>query len=822
MADVQPWGLAPAHRLLTALRRLQAGWRSRWGLTGLLAALLLAPLAPAGAATYTNASTPFRWINPSGHTKVGYATTPYKFTGGSGTGCGTTPPRLDDTISDLIPIGFSFVFGTTTYTSLRVQTNGRLQFGNATCGYGTGSIGPPQTYPLGYPESTLDNTMRVFGADLDPTNLVDVPNYPSSSDKTPCTNISSCYVSVATVGTAPMRQFVVTWYNVPEWVAAGNTSGSFTVQVVLNEDGSFVYQYHTIVHGGTGTGQVGWQLDSSDYTVLSFGAASEPGNGTAIKFYVAAAILADYRFEEGAWAIGVAGQVRDSSGNGWHGTAMGSVSSSGSGYVCRGARIAANSEGGNVYGIDTGLPMDGSSTNLLGTGVVMMWVKLDDAWSGAGARNAQLMDASTVSGEWFQVTKRSDGTVRFTVTDSLGTVYNVTTSAFSYAAGTWQHVAVSWSFNGSPGTDQDYISIAINGGTPTVNTLTSDGTLATSLGNLFIGDNPLGVSASGHSVNSASGLIDAVKVLNYIPSDAQFLALKNATHACDTYTIDHLELRHGSWSGVGCSVDTLTVLACADTSFPCSNPYTKGLTASFTTSGGSVTWVPAADATVIIPWGGSSATKQLYVTPGTVTLGATASPSASAATRCNGAGSSCLWTSNTSGLLVNAPTVIGGQTAAVTVRAVSSVDATTCTSVASTSNSLRLWANGVSPSSFAGTSTSAGVTVGGPPKAGASAGSVSLTLPQTQPGSSNLSGLSYDSTAQTSLYLLHMDTGSFTLSARMDTTTPVQTLTGSATVTVLPVGLAVVTPAAMAANASSQSACTSSGSACATAAGASP
>ena len=176
-------------------------------------------------ATYTSASTPFNWIDASTHTKVGYNTTPYKFNGGGG--CGTTPPVLDDTLSDVIPIGFSFVYGTTTYTTLRIMTNGRLQFANTTCGAGTNAIGPPQTYPYLYPVASMNNTMKIFGVDLDPTNLVDKANYPTSTNKTNCTSSATCYISYASIGTAPNRQFVVTWWHVPEWVTASNTSGSF-------------------------------------------------------------------------------------------------------------------------------------------------------------------------------------------------------------------------------------------------------------------------------------------------------------------------------------------------------------------------------------------------------------------------------------------------------------------------------------------------------------------------------------------------------------------------------------------------------------------
>ena len=109
----------------------------------LVAAWLVLTLSGlAEAATYTSASTTYNLIDSSSHSKVGYNTAPYKFNAAAG--CGTAPPTLDDTLSDAIPIGFTFVFGGTGYTSANIMSNGRLQFGNTTCGSGTSAIGPPQ------------------------------------------------------------------------------------------------------------------------------------------------------------------------------------------------------------------------------------------------------------------------------------------------------------------------------------------------------------------------------------------------------------------------------------------------------------------------------------------------------------------------------------------------------------------------------------------------------------------------------------------------------------------------------------------------------
>lgn len=798
-----------------------AGMR-RW-----LAAWLVWLIAgPAFAATYTNASVPFAWIDASGHTKIGSNTAPYKFNGGGTTGCGTAPPTLDDTISDPIPIGFAFTFYTTAYTTLRVMTNGRVQFGGTTtCGYGTANAGPPQDYGMQLPDAGLNLTMKVFGADLDPTNLAEKPDYPSATNKTSCTSLASCYVSVALIGTAPQRKFVITWYHVPEWVSSGNTSGSFDVQVILNENGSFVYQYGNVVHGGTGTAEVGWQLSSSDYDVLQFGASTEPPPNSAMVFYVASPVLAYYQAEQGAWSSGGAGQVQDSSGNGLHGTALGQVQVDVAGHVCRGASIPLDTTAAGVQALQLGASFDGTGAQTLaGTGAVMFWIKANTAWQ--GVRAAQLVDAATVNGEWFQLVRLSTGVLRFVVTDSTGAVHQLDSPAQNFAAGTWQHVAIVWNFNGNPAANSDSLSIYVNGTRIATTSFSSNGSLPSSLGALYIGDNPSGFTGYGGTVNSADAVIDEIQVLNYVPTDAQLNARKNDTHACDSFVIDHFELRHGGWSGVACSPSTITVVACANSSFPCSSYYTKGTVVTLGNSSGSTYWLSGNDASVPIGWGQSSVTKSLYVAPGTAALTvASAAPAASNATRCNGSAGSCTWTSSTSGLLLTAPALTSGKPAAFTVQAVESVGATppqACVAVQGLSGaSLKLWASAVSPAAFAGSSSSAGVTVGGTPQVATAQAGPYTSLATSLPGTNTLSGLSFDANASVTAWLKHMDSHRFTLSARLTTTAPPLTLDGSATVTALPLGLGVAVPGARQADATTETACAAGPApACDTAAGA--
>jgi hypothetical protein len=176
----------PSPASAAAVTRRGGGRGRSWLAVVALVLPLGVGLPAAQAATYTSASTTYKLIDSSTHTKVGYNTTPYKLNASSG--CGTTPPILDDTLSDAIPLGFTFKFGASNYTSAYIMTNGRLQFGNTLCGSGTASSGNPQTYPYTFPNASANGVMKIFGVDLDPTNLVDKPNYPSSTRKTPCTS----------------------------------------------------------------------------------------------------------------------------------------------------------------------------------------------------------------------------------------------------------------------------------------------------------------------------------------------------------------------------------------------------------------------------------------------------------------------------------------------------------------------------------------------------------------------------------------------------------------------------------------------------------
>jgi len=601
----------------------------------------------AQAVTYANKSIPFNWIDTSAHNHVGYNTTPYKFNGtiAPGTACGTAPPTLDDTISDDIPFGFNFNYGGVVFTSARIMSNGRLQFNNNTaCGYGS----PVTQLPYAYYSSATNNlnySMRIYGNDLDPTSKVDIPSYP-----TVCTSTSTCYISYATIGTAPNRQFVVTWNNIPEWASGGSTSGNYNLQIILNEaDGSFIYQYGSDTPGPQAKlAQVGWQVSQTDYDVPNVGL---PTNNSAILFYIPSPI-AQYHFQQSAWTA--SGQVLDTSGSSpaYNGTALGGATP-GVGYVCNGAVIPNNTKTSTIDAVDTGISVP---TVLGGVGTIDFWYNSNAAWIGGG--DAQLLDASISQNKWFFVVKLNNGDVRFVITDSNGNDQVVETGAYNFTAGSWTHIALTWNFNALAGSNQDHMSVYINGTQVKLQTFTTSGTVSPSIGTLYLGDNRSAHTGSSGTGNSANGTLDEVNIYNYEGTPA--LVQRDMSYTSSCGSVDHLVIQ-SSGNGLTCGANTLTVTACQDAS--CATPFLGGVSGTLGSSGTPVvnwdgTTGGSTGSGFVIPAGSSSIAKNMQVaSAGTVTFGvSTATPLPTNPTTCNfgtnaPANNNCVFTANTAGFI---------------------------------------------------------------------------------------------------------------------------------------------------------------------------
>lgn len=521
------------------------------------------------AATYANTATTFNWIDATTHTQVGYNTTPYKFNGTLGaSACGTTPPVLDDTISDAIPIGFNFFFGDRSFDKVRIMTNGRIQFygttpayDNTTCGYGS----PVTQLPI--PNAGLNYTMRIFGNDLDPTLQSETSAYTTTC--TSRTGANACYISFATLGSAPNRQFVVTWSNVPEWASASKTTGNYNVQIILQENGEFIYQYGTDVPGpGATTGQVAWQVSTTDYDAPSVG---YPQQNTAIRFYTPRPTL-EYRMEEAAWSG--SSQVIDSSSSARNGSPVGAAQTTSDGKVCRGANIPAS--GTNAIDTGTAVPSVGNA------GTIAFWYKANTAWSGTGTQDVQLFDATTVNGQWFFLVRRGGtsanaGKLRFVVTDNSNTVRVVETSAIAVTANTWKHVTVTWNFNNLAVANNDKITIFVDGVQQAQTSFTSTtATLSSQIGTLYLGGNRSGIAGQSGTVNSTDGVLDEVNIFNY---EAPLAKITQVMNQINTVCLHHYSVANAG-SAPACQPPQITVTAHSKEHLP----YTANTTINLSTS----------------------------------------------------------------------------------------------------------------------------------------------------------------------------------------------------------------------------------------------
>ena len=527
------------HRIILAL----ACWRILLPIKSAIAVFLVAIAfaclpKTAHAITYANTSVTFSWIDASTHTKIGYNTTPYKFNGGGG--CGTAPPVLDDTLSDNIPIGFTFMYSGVNFTNVRIMSNGRLQFNNnTTCGYGS-----PVTQ-LPYPNAGLNYTQRIYGNDLDPTLKSDVTGY---TYNTVCTDRAVCYVSYATIGTAPYRKFVVTWSNVPEWTGTSTASGSYNLQIILQENGEFIYQYGADIPGpGNTNAQIGWQADTNDYDIPAVGF---PTNNTAIKFYIPRPVV-EYRMEQTSWTT-AAGQVLDTSGNSRHGTRVGNAQTTSSGKVCRGANIPQNNNTNTIDAINTGISIPNTVGN---AGTITFWYQGNSAWSGGGTQDAQLLDATVADNQWFFLVRRN-GRLRFVITDSGGNNRVAETGAIAVAAGTWKHIAISWNFNALGGANQDRMRIYVDGVLQTTSAFTTNGTLSTQIGTLYAGDNRSGFIGQNGTGRSTNGVLDEFRIYNYEGGLALIQRDMNQAGVC----LDHYAISH-SGTGTTCQETPVTITA---------------------------------------------------------------------------------------------------------------------------------------------------------------------------------------------------------------------------------------------------------------------
>lgn len=139
------------------------------------------------------------------------------------------------------------------------------------------------------------------------------------------------------------------------------------------------------------------------------------------------------------------------------------------------------------------------------------------------------------------------------------------------------------------------------------------------------------------------------------PSSGTFLSLPSYGTGTivndDGVSLHHIEIQHGSGTGLTCAANTLTIKACQDSLSPCT-AYSGGVSGTLTATGTpAIVWDGttggATGTGFVIPSGSSTVTKNVQIpTAGTVLFG-----SALAGTTCNFGSPACTFTVNTSGFL---------------------------------------------------------------------------------------------------------------------------------------------------------------------------
>lgn len=546
----------------------------RW-LAGLVFLLFFGAGGSAQAATYAYRSDTFAYDTPSGA-----ATSLVWHSSGASPACTGFPDGDDDWADIAFPGGFAFTFSGTSYTGVRVYSNGLLAFPTDVSGFHRDYTS--QALPI----TTVANPGPPGGCTLSavPSKLMVV--YWLDIVAGTANGTAGASVRYELLGTAPNRRLVISWVNVKLY----NTATRYNFQVALQEslagvNGNFKYQYTTGSSDGTNAA-VGVQVSTTDYTQFAFNQPFiDTVSGTAILWYPAnqlAGKSAEYRFDEGTWS-GAAGEIKDTSGSLQNASKVGSSANVSGGKLCRGGTFTNNTSNATRDAVAT--PIVPASR-----GSVDFWYKSNVAWN-AGGSDAMLFDATTVAARPFFLMKRANGALRFALTDSAGIVLTAETStAYTFAAATWHHIAVSWSL--TPGTNQTVQQIMLDG--VLVNTTgttpyrsTSSGALAT-MSTLYLGDNRTsGITPSNGSPNGANGTLDEVYIYATDINATQAAADMALTRPTCT-TLDHFHIVHsGELVNCGGAVANVTVEAHDATHAPIS---LAGTTMQMSTSTGHGTW----------------------------------------------------------------------------------------------------------------------------------------------------------------------------------------------------------------------------------------
>lgn len=161
---------------------------------------------------------------------------------------------LDDVKYDNIVIPFSFTFGTQTFTSLNINSNGYVNFGAA--------IGASNTAPLS--SGTTSGVISPLGADL--SGMFEF-------------NGKTATIETKTLGEAPNQVFVIEWKHFKYYSNSVTNHYDYNFQIRLHQNGTINFAYNFSVIGSPSS--LSAQVGVRGNTTSDFQNRNAAGNNTS-------------------------------------------------------------------------------------------------------------------------------------------------------------------------------------------------------------------------------------------------------------------------------------------------------------------------------------------------------------------------------------------------------------------------------------------------------------------------------------------------------------------------------------------------------------
>ncbi len=328
---------------------------------------------------------------------------------------------------------------------------------------------------------------------------------------------------------------------IDQWNDHGPTYHT-SAPIVLQAGQRYTLRMEHYERGGQAVAQLAWDSGSggASYSVIPASQLSHcAGSGGPQP-------VAYYAMDESSWN-GSSNEVRDASGNGHHGQALGGAQTD-TGYICRGGAIARNTSQATQQAVDTGVDVDAQVGN---SGTISFWYKSNARWNGNNG-DRQLLDASdAATGKYFYLVLQNNSRLEFGLEDGNDDDFRLQGNNHNFNAGEWVHIAVTWDLAA------DRMQIYVNGNLDASTTINSSGVLG-DLATLYAGDNRSTYFVGASSPNSGNGTFDELRIYQGVLSGAQIQTDMNATHPC--VAVDHFAVSH-SGTGVNCQAEPVTIQA---------------------------------------------------------------------------------------------------------------------------------------------------------------------------------------------------------------------------------------------------------------------